>query len=272
MNEDGTPIEAPAEQVDGGESTTPEEVSQILGLNPPETTTEEPETPEAPEEEEVEEPEAPEEPETPEEEAPPEVSEPETPVEEPTFTMEVEDADGNKHTISSLEDLPRDFEPKDNLQIMEILQGIQKLDGERQAYESDKTTKAEEAEKAERVASIQESWDKEIKTLQADKRMPTDGKFDERRDAVFKFMAEENAKRNEDGRPLLQSFEDALDKLENREGKEQAKEAEKKEKELARQRGALVGGSSAPGAGTSPVYRSGSARNSSEAIRAAGLL
>ena len=43
-------------------------------------------------------------------------------------------------------------------------------------------------------------------------------------------------------------------------------------KETARKNGALVGGSSAPGGGTVPVYKSGSARNAGEAMRVMGII
>lgn len=282
MDENASPTtEAPAE---GAESTTPEEVSQVLGLEKPETVTAE----ELENEEEPEQPEAPETPETPEtkvEGAPaPVESTPETPAapeapETPSFTLEVEDANGEKYAIASLDDLPEDFEPKNNRQIMEILDGIRNVNEEKSAWEKQQADSEVEAARQESIAKIQSSWDEEIKQLQSDKRLPVsadannpDAKFVERRDEVFKFMAEENQKRNESGRPLLQSFEDALDKLENREAKEAAVEQAKKDKELARKRGGMVGGSSAPATSGAPVYRTGQARNASEAIHSMGLL
>jgi hypothetical protein len=282
MNEDGTTTtpEAPA---DAGESTTPEEVSQVLGLNAPETVTAdevetetEEETPENPEAPETTTPETEEE--APEVETTATTTETSTP-EVPTFSMEIEDANGEKFTITELGDLPEDFEPKNNRQIMEILDGLRDLKSQKESYETDKATKAAEAEKQQNIASIQASWEAEIKELQGSKRLTVatdpknqEDKANQRISAVFNFMAEENEKRQEAGRPMLQSFEDALDKLENREAKEAAVEKAKRDKELAKQRGGMVGGSSAPATNGSPAYRTGQARNASEAIRSLGLL
>jgi hypothetical protein len=85
-------------------------------------------------------------------------------------------------------------------------------------------------------------------------------------------MAEENDKRIKASRPTLDSFEDALDKLEAKEAREANAEAKVEAKNTARKNGALVGGSSAPAGNGPKVYRAGSARSMSEAIREQGLL
>lgn len=280
--EENAPVtpEAPAE---GGESTTPEEVSQILGLETPETVTadeleqEQPAEVEEPEPSEGDQPEV-ETPATPE--APEKPVTTETPIEEveaPSFAIEVEDANGEKLTINpddDLEEVLKDFEPKSNGQIFAIIQQITEAKAKQAAYTADQEKAASDAEYQEKLSTIQSGWEKEIETLQGEKRIPaTNGdKPNERVNAVFKYMAEENQKRSEAGQPLLQSFGDALDKLELRELREKEVEQAKKDKDLARQRGALVGGSSAPVSGKSPVYRSGTARNSNEALHALGLL
>lgn len=263
---------------DGGVTTTPEEVEVLLGLKPMgkvETT---------PEEEEDDEPEAPSTPDAPDagptpdapkdpEIAPDAPSEPDVDI--PTFELEVEDVNGEKFTLKpgdDLEEVLKDFEPKSNGQIFAVLEKLGELKSQKAAFEQEQATKAEESEKAEQLATIQSGWDKEIESLQGAKRLEvtTDGK-NERVDAVFKYMNEENDKRIEDGRPLIRSFEDALDKLELIETKTAAAEKAKEEKELARKRGSLVGGSSAPATSGAPVYKGG-ARNANDAMRQMGIL
>jgi hypothetical protein len=85
-------------------------------------------------------------------------------------------------------------------------------------------------------------------------------------------MADENEKRMKEGKATLNSFEDALDKLENKEARDKAVEAAKADKGEARRKGALVGGSSAPASSGPPVYKAGSATNANDALRKAGLL
>lgn len=284
MNEDGTPIAAPEAPAEGEqlETTTPEEVLQVMGKEAPAPEAEEPEQEpegEAPTDPEVE-------PETPEGEEPapveatpraePAVADEQEAVEPPTFALDVEDAEGNTITINpgdNLEDVLKDFEPKSNGQIFQIIKDITRLEGEKSAWEAEQTTAAQEAERQEAIANVQATWEAEIAALQGEKRLPVgaDGKSTERVDEVFKFIAEENQKRHEAGRPLIQSFEDALDKIELREKKEAEVQAAKDEKELAKKRGGLVGGSSAPATSGGKTY-SGGARTANEAIRSMGLL
>lgn len=195
--------------------------------------------------------------------------------EAPTFTIEIEDANGKKFTVSpddNLEDVLAEFEPKNNGQVLQLMRDLDRLSGEKSTYESQQAEAASEAERQELVTSIQKGWDDEITRLQGEKRLPLDAKIDDRKQEVFKFMAEENEKREAENRPLLQSFEDALDKLELREEKEAKAQAAKDEKELNKRRGSLVGGSSAPATSGGKAYQPGSARNADEALRAAGLL
>lgn len=189
----------------------------------------------------------------------------------PDFSLTVEDAEGTSYKINSIEDLPEDFTPKNNRQIIQILQDLSKAEGEKAKYETDQQTQAVEADKAERVASIQEGWNSEIKDLQAQKRIPT-GADNERIAQVYKYMGEENAKRMATGKPTIGSFEDALDKLETIEGRAAKVEADKTDKEQARKNGGLVGGSSAMATSTTPVYKAGSAKNVNQALRAQGLI
>jgi len=260
------PAEAPA---DKGEGTTPEEVAEVLKgsgikLDTPKAEAE----PEAPAEEP-----APEEPEEEEPEEPEPEPEPEAPTDGPDFTLQVVDANGVTFKLQpgdNLEDALKDFEPKSNGQILQILHDLQQKEGEKAKYEADQAAAEATNAQNQRVADIQKGWNEEIKALQGEKRLPATGT--ERVDQVYKFMAEENDKRIAAGAPTIGSFEDALDKLENKEAREAKVEADKAAKETARKNGSLVGGSSAPATGASPVYKAGSARNATQAAKAMGLL
>lgn len=195
--------------------------------------------------------------------------------ETPTFTIEVEDANGTKFTIGpddSLDEVLAEFEPKNNGQIFKIIEDHMQARADKKAFDAERANAQAEAAHAEQIATIHAGWDKEIQKLQGEKRLPLDAKIDERKNEIFKFMADENEKRQADGRPLLQSFEDALDKLENQESKDAAEQAKKDAKEEARRRGGLVGGSSAPATSGAPAYKAGQARSASEAIYSLGLL
>lgn len=286
MNEDGTTATADTSAPDninseeGGVSS--DEVSQVLNLPKNEGTEtveeseeEEPETPKNPEsqnnEDKKDDVEAPEEPLKPTPETP---ASPEAP-EAPTFTVELEDANGKKFTVSpddNLEDVLAEFEPKNNGQVLQLMRDLDRLGNEKKSWEDQQATAEAEAQQSEAIANIQKAWDGEIQKLQGEKRLPLDAKIDERKQEVFKFMAEENEKREAEGRPLLQSFEDALDKLELRERADADKQAKKDAKDEARRRGGMVGGSSAPVTSSGPTYHAGSARNASEAVYSLGLL
>jgi hypothetical protein len=281
MNEEGTTTAPEAPEGEQLETTTQDEVLSIMGKTAPETVETEEEQPEG--EESPETPEAVEE--TPEEavETPETVETEEsqnnvdeaTPTEIPTFTLEVEDANGNKFTVSpddNLEDVLAEFEPKNNGQVLQLMRDLDKLSNDKASYEARREQDTAEAARAEQISSIHDGWDKEVLKLQGEKRLPLDAKIEDRKQAVFKFMGEENDKRATDGRPMLQSFEDALDKLELKEGKAAQEEAAKNEREANKKRGGLVGGSSAPATSGSPAYKSGSARNANEALHEMGLL
>lgn len=274
--------EAPegGEQLEG---TTADEVAQVLNLPTAEAQPEAPETEQGEAEEEQpsevvpdtpaaeqppEQPAAPEEPKPAEETAQPEA---------PNFTIEIEDAQGNKFTVGpddNLEDVLAEFEPKNNGQVLQLMRELDRLQGEKQNWEAQEAATTAEAEHTKLITSIQEGWNKEITELQGQKRIPVsaDGKDNERVQQVYAFMSEENEKRVAAGKPMIQSFEDALDKLELKELREAEKAKSKEAKEEARRKGGLVGGSSAPASSGSPVYHAGTARNASEAIHSLGLL
>lgn len=237
---------------------------------PGEEPTEEPVTPEAtpdapvddePEEEPVEEPVEPAKP-----------AEPATPSDEDLF-IEVEDAEGVTHKISVIEDLPEDFNPKNNRQALEILSQLAKLDTERE-------TRAVEAAEKEQTLATQiaqqeqfRAWDAEVAELTKAGRLdkvtldPKDSKYGDdptvkKANDVFGYMNKINADRTKAGNPnLITSFEDALDKYEANETKLAAEEAKKNGNDLAKQKSALIGGNSSSASGDHYVYRAGSARS-----------
>lgn len=187
-----------------------------------------------------------------------------TTTDEKKFTLEVEDADGNKFEISKIEDLPEDFSPKTNRQGLEILSGLQKLDGEKAAYDKEQADTKATADQAERVVTIQQGWQNEFKELKITDKAE--------QDKVFDYMKTENVKRQEAGRPMIATVEDAKNGMDAVAAREAAVEAEKAAREEARRKGSLVGGGAAPGgAGAPPVYRGG-AKNAVDAATKMGLL
>jgi hypothetical protein len=186
----------------------------------------------------------------------------------PDLFIEVEDAAGVKHKITTIEDLPEDFNPKSNRQVIEILSSLNKL-------ESD-IVKSQEAAAAKEQAEYQErakqtvlaSWDREIDQLQKAGRLDkpkTQASSDKyledpavkRVDAIFKFMESENKKRTDN---YLTSFEDALDKFELAEMRQEKEAAIKNGNDTAKAKAGLMGRSSS-GQGNDYVYHSGSARS-----------
>lgn len=187
-----------------------------------------------------------------------------TATDEPKFTLEVEDAEGNKHEISKIEDLPEDFQPKNNRQGLQILHDLQKLENDKATYEQDKQSESQKAEQAERVTKIQEGWQTEFKEL------GITAKADQ--DKVFEYLRTENAKRQEQGRPMIASIEDAKNGMDALASREAAKETEKAEKDEARRKGGLIGGGSAASSGGAPPQYRGGATNAVQAAKSMGLL
>lgn len=197
--------------------------------------------------------------------------------EAPTFALEVVDANGKSFTINpgdSLEEVLADFEPKNNGQIIQLLNDVNRLAAEKADYESRQAQEQEQAARQQEVDKIMSGWTKEQEQLVTAKRLPVgaDGKpKQDRIDQVFAYMQEENSSRLQTGKPLINSFEDALDKLELKEQRQNQAKAAREAKEAARKTGSLVGGTSSPSVSQSPTY-SGGARTASEAARMMGLL
>lgn len=279
MNENETTQVEATENTEDLETTTPEEVAELLNLPVPEKQEETAEESDEEAENSEESTESEEEDTETEEESGDEEESTEQEQEEqgetPTFELEVEDANGEKFVLKPGDDLEKvlkDFEPKSNGQIFAVLKQLSDLENQKSEYEAEQANKAEEADKQERIANIQKGWDAEIKALQGTKRIEVgaNGKS-ERVDKVFEFMNKENDKRMQDGRPLIQSFEDALDKLELSELRADEAKKAKEAKETARKNGGKVGGASAPATAGTPVYKGG-ARNASDALRGMGIL
>lgn len=262
-------------------SVTPQEVAEVMHIKV--TSPEEPAAPVADDKPAEEEPD-----EKPTDQAPvvappapaapdPAKPEPVAPAETPSFALEVEDASGNKIVLNPGDDLEKaleTFEPKSNGQIFQIIHDFMQKEADAKGFEAEQVTRQEQEAKEAKIAEIQTGWDKEVESLIASKRLTAtaDGK-NERVDAVFKYMTEENSKRITEGRPTIQSFEDALDKLELREKSAAEADAAKKAKEETRKRGALVGGASSPATGSgAPAYVPRSANTANEALKVMGIL
>lgn len=248
------------------ETTTPEEVAEILHLpkpTEPKAEEAEEEKPDESTEEETTDDDNAEESEESEPEVPAAKSTPE-PTTQSEFTLEVVDANDVTHKIEKIEDLPKDFEPQNNRQIMEILHDLSKLEASKAQHEADEAKVTQEAEQAKTVENTLKGWETERKEL----NIVEDTRYDE----VMKYMSEQNDIRQKDNKPLIQTVEHALLGLEKQEAKAADEKAKADAKETARKNGGLVGGSSAPASSSAPVYKAGSARNVNDAIKAMGLL
>lgn len=193
----------------------------------------------------------------------------------PDFSFTVKDANDVTFKISpgdSIEDVLAEFDPKNNGQIVSILDQLRKAEDKQAAYEKSVEDDKVKVATAERVQAIEDGWNKEVENLQAEKRLSSGKTGEDRIAEVYKFMAEVNAARMKAGSATINSFEDALDKLEAKETREAKVTQDKADKETARNNGGLVGGSSAPASSGTPLYKAGSARNANQAIKAMGLL
>lgn len=191
------------------------------------------------------------------------------------FSLTVEDKNGVTYKLNAgdnIDDVLAEFEPKSTAQVMQLMHDLGKLEAQKSDYEAEQAKVEEEAARDERVTQLQDSWKAEITDLQAAGRLDktADGSST-RVDAVYAHMGEENAKRMQANRPGLSSFEDALNSLEIKEAKEAKEQAAKTAKETSRQNGALVGGSSAAATNAGPQYPGG-ARNANEALKAMKLI
>lgn len=191
------------------------------------------------------------------------------------YSFQVEDANGVTYKIDAtadIEDVLKEFEPKNNGQIIAILDQLRTVKEQKATDDAKVAEDIATEERRTRASELLTGWQEEAKVLQGSKRI-AEGKDGETRiNEVYKFMADENDARMKAGKPTLNSFEDALDKLENKETRAKQVADDKADKDKARENGSKVGGASAPASSSAPVYRAGSAKNSNQALRAMGLL
>lgn len=174
--------------------------------------------------------------------------------------IEVEDAEGKVHKITKIEDLPEDFEAKNNRQGYEILHQLGKLEAKIEAHDA---AQAEADRSAADTAAQQEqfdAWDNEIASLAKEKRI--DASDQTRISKVFEHIGEINAARVKANNPnLITSFEDGLDKYEKVEAKAQADDKLKQENDRAKLKSSMIGGGSTAAGGAAQPYYSGRYRS-----------
>lgn len=228
---------------------------------------------------------------------PPAVAEPEAaPLETPATPTEIalpdasdlwveaQNADGEMIRLQFDPDHPESFLPEDFkflndhvlFETLNAKREMQQLAADRLAkYNGELETQAN----AESQQDQLQGWDNELQELISQGRMtapgapPADGKqYTEAEvaadpalqemNAVFKFMAEDNQKRQADGRPRNSSYTRAYLAWDKQRGDSDAAAEQAKAAALVKQRGAIVGGSSAPASSDKGyVYKRGSARN-----------
>ncbi len=169
--------------------------------------------------------------------------------------------------------VPDDFVFKSDKQLSEILEAkfeMANLYKERKAEVDSKIAEKTQAETAQKTQEEQlAAWDDEIAdliesgVLEAPKVKPDDPKFKEdptaqKLDAVFKYLAETNTKRLEEGKNPIRSFGTAFSMFEKVEAEKAVEEAKKKDNEDAKKKASLIGGSSASGGTEVAAYKPGS--------------
>lgn len=190
----------------------------------------------------------------------------------PDFSFEVQDAGGKSYKITKIEDLPEDFEPKNNRQVMEIIAQANKLEGDIAKHEADQAVAEEKAILDTAQKEIQTGWESDIQELIDEKLLdkpklaenspkykddPAVKKIDE----VFKYIKDTNDARKKANNPnMLTSFRDAYERMELRDIKAKQAEDGKKEGDLAKTKAGVIGTNSTTSV-DAPVYRAGSYRS-----------
>lgn len=217
----------------------------------------------------------------------PELS-PETPAEVPTLDtadlwLEVKDTNGDTIRLTLDDGIPDDFLFANDKQLYEVLDAFQEMKQLRKEREGtiEKAIADKNASEADQKTqkSTLDGWANEIQDLidagliaKSDKA-PADGKAYTPAEVaadeglkltsnVFDYMKTENAKRQTQGKPALTSFTAAFTLYKKGADATAEVEAQKQKNEIAKQRGGMVGGTSAPAGSDKPyVYKRGSARN-----------
>lgn len=214
----------------------------------------------------------------------------EVPADDSDLYVEVEDAEGNKHRITKIGDLPSDFIYKDSRQPLEIYDAIDELKAkkaERAKLREENATLEDSNSTRERVAQL---WSAEIAAMQEDETLPggtidwekgeyPNAKTKEQVEGLFTFMTEENVRREKEGRPYIVSLRDvavlkaqadakaAKESGKGKDGKtpeqleQEAKDAAAKKKKAQIIKGAQGGDNSNPTADEKPTYVKGSGKS-----------
>lgn len=191
-----------------------------------------------------------------------------------TVDAEGKTVPGKEYKIEKIEDLPEDFVPKNNRQILEIINDLNKLETTRAKDEATSASQAQVAAAQAAQEATLKSWDTEISAMQksgvleAPKLKPEDPKYltdpaMQKIAAVFNFMEKTNIARKAAGNPnLIRSFEDGYEKMDRAERVAKDAQAAKDEAETAKLKASVVGGGTAKAGGaTAPVYRAGQAQD-----------
>lgn len=221
--------------------------------------------------------------------APPAPAEPEKPVDVPALDtsdlwIQVTNPEGQLVRLTLDEGIPDDFRFTTDKQLFEIVDAFNEMRAiraEREAAITEAEGKRTEQQTAQATEkSTMDSWANEIQdlidagVLEAAKAQPADGKNYTAEeiaadpalkvvDDVFTFMAAENAKRQAAGQRPLASFASAYNMWNKQNAAATAAADQANAAQLAKQRGSVVGGTSAPAAdaGKGYVYKRGSAKN-----------
>jgi hypothetical protein len=180
---------------------------------------------------------------------PPKIDKPEvdTDITKPgKYKQEFVDINDDKHYVSDLDELPDDFEPKNFKEYGKAIQGVQQKQAEynRDDYNYRKAEAHKQTD--EDLEKLQESWDKDIATLDKDGILPKDKSAKQKEvEAVYDLMEGELKKGN-----VIDSFKSAHEMYKYREGKK--KDAQKKDDQVkdVKKRGSKVMGGSSAGANT----------------------
>lgn len=181
------------------------------------------------------------------------------------YSLTVVDASGKEWKIEKATDLPEDFMPKNNQQVMQILDDLNVKRTERANDEAQAAKDAADAEATAKDQANQQAqrdqltaWDAEISQLQKVGKLPepklkpgdqgfVDDPAVKAVDEIFGYIVEENTRREKTGQPKLTSFTDAFRNIELTKIEEAQAKAAKDEAETAKLKAGMVGGGSARG-------------------------
>lgn len=197
----------------------------------------------------------------------------EVPENDDDLVLEVEDADGKKIKITTIDDLPEDFMFKDSRQVLKIadqLRDLRDTKAERTKLREENNTISNSTENRNAVVKL---WKTELADMQEAGVIPAGeadfekGKFankavQEGVEGIFNYMIELNSARSEKGLPLLSSLQDVLTYRQADERAKAEADADKHKKAVKTEKAKVVAGSktstAAPGDKDEPTYVRGS--------------